>query len=93
MEEKYVSMDVHFATITAVVLDGDGKMVMSSVLQTKAETIRDFLTSLSGTVYLTFEEGTMAAWLYEVAYPLVTKVVVCNPRRNHLLKDGSKSDG
>lgn len=92
MEEKYVAMDVHFATISTVVHDSEGKKVMSTVMQTKEELIRDFLTGLSGKVYLTFEEGCMAAWLYEITRPLVSKVVVCNPRHNRLINSGSKSD-
>jgi hypothetical protein len=43
-------------------------------------------------VYVTFEEGTWAAWLYDLLKPHVRKVVVCNPRKNSLLKQGSKSD-
>jgi hypothetical protein len=38
------------------------------------------------------EEGTWAAWLYDVLKPHVREIVVCNPRRNALLKEGSKSD-
>src|SRR2546427_192148 len=45
-----------------------------------------------GSLYVTFEEGTWAAWLYDLLKPHVTKVVACNPRRNALLKDGNKSD-
>jgi len=41
---------------------------------------------------VTFEEGTWAAWLYDVLQPHVDKLVVCNPRKNALLKDGNKSD-
>jgi hypothetical protein len=41
---------------------------------------------------VTLEEGTWAAWLYDVLQPHVQEVVVCNPRRNALLKEGSKSD-
>jgi hypothetical protein len=41
---------------------------------------------------VTLEEGTWAAWLYDVLKPHVQKIVVCNPRRNALLKEGSKSD-
>jgi transposase len=41
---------------------------------------------------VTLEEGTWAAWLYDVLKPHVHEVVVCNPRRNALLKEGSKSD-
>jgi transposase len=41
---------------------------------------------------VTFEEGTWAAWLYDLLKPRVTKVVVCDPRRNALLKEGNKND-
>jgi hypothetical protein len=41
---------------------------------------------------VTLEEGTWAAWLYDVLRPQVQEMVVCNPRRNALLKEGSKSD-
>jgi len=41
---------------------------------------------------VTWEEGTWAAWLYDLLKPHVHQVVVCNPRRNALLKEGSKSD-
>jgi Transposase len=41
---------------------------------------------------VTFEEGTWAAWLYDLLKPHVTNLVVCNSRRNALLKEGSKSD-
>jgi hypothetical protein len=41
---------------------------------------------------VTFEEGTWAAWLYDLMKPHISEVVVCNPRKNGLLKDGSKSD-
>jgi hypothetical protein len=30
--------------------------------------------------------------LYDLLRPHVTKIVVCNPRRNALLKEGNKSD-
>jgi len=41
---------------------------------------------------VTWEEGTWAAWLYDVLKPQVHEVLVCNPRRNALLKEGSKND-
>ncbi|MBZ5572108.1 MAG: transposase [Acidobacteriia bacterium] len=41
---------------------------------------------------MTFEEGTSAAWLHDLLQPHVSHLVVCDPRRNALLKDGSKSD-
>jgi hypothetical protein len=47
---------------------------------------------LRGDLQVTFEGGTWAAWLYDLLKPRVTKVVVCDPRRNALLKEGNKSD-
>src|SRR5437879_9821446 len=90
--EKYIGLDVHQATISVAVLDSRGKLVMESIVETKAATILDFFAGLRGTLSVTFEEGTWAAWLYDLLKPHVDKLVVCDPRRNALLKDGNKSD-
>jgi hypothetical protein len=73
-------------------MDPRGKVVMESILETKASTILEFFTGLRGTLSVTFEEGTWAAWLYDLLKPHVAKLVVCNPRKNALLKHGNKSD-
>ncbi|MFN2514281.1 MAG: transposase, partial [Pyrinomonadaceae bacterium] len=88
----YVGMDVHRASIMIVVLNGAGKVVMQSVIETGAERVRGFLKQLRGKVYVTFEEGTQASWLHEVVRSLVTEVVVCDPRHNKLLQSGNKND-
>jgi transposase len=90
--EKYIGLDVHQATTSIAVMDSTGKVVMESILETKAATILEFFAGLRGTLSVTFEEGTWAAWLYDVLKPHVAKLVVCNPRKNALLKDGNKSD-
>jgi len=90
--EKYIGLDVHQATISVAVMDSAGKLIMESILETKASTILEFLAGLRGTLSVTFEEGTWAAWLYDLLKPHVAKVVVCNPRKLALLKDGNKSD-
>ena len=89
-QEKYIGMDVHQATISVAVMDGKGKMIMECILETKADTILGFLHGLRGTVSVTFEEGTSAAWLHDLLKPHVAHLVVCDPRKNALLKDGSK---
>src|SRR6266542_3923804 len=92
MKTYYVGMDVHRASVVIVVLNGAGKVVMQSVIETGAERVRGFLKQLRGKVYVTFEEGTQANWLHEVVRPLVTEVVVCDPRHNKLLLSGNKND-
>lgn len=89
---KYIGMDVHKETISIAVMNSTGRLVMESILETKAATLLQFIQRLRGDLYVTFEEGTWAAWLYELLKPHVTKVTVCNPRKNALLKAGNKSD-
>ena len=67
-----------------------GKVVTESVIETKASTILQFIDGLRGDLRVAFEEGTWAAWLYDLLKPHVTEVLVCNTRKN--TQDGSKSD-
>lgn len=92
MRTYYVGMDVHQASIMIVVLNGAGKVNESAVLKMNATAVRSYLKRLRGRVYVTFEEGTQAQWLYDLVQPLVTQVIVCDPRHNRLLKSGNKSD-
>jgi transposase len=89
---KFVGMDVHKEAISIAVMNAAGKVVMESIIETKAMTILQFIQGLRGDLYVTFEEGTWAAWLYDLLKPHVTKVLVCDPRKNASLKEGSKSD-
>jgi len=89
---KYIGLDVHKESISIAVMNSVGKFVMESVIETKASTILQFIDGLRGDVRVTFEEGTWAAWLYDLLKPHVTEVLVCNPRKAALLKDGSKGD-
>lgn len=92
MKIYYVGMDVHKASIVIVVLNGAGKLVEAITITTGATAVRSYLRRLKGRVYVAFEEGTQAQWLYDVVQPLVTEVIVCDPRQNRLLGSGNKSD-
>jgi transposase len=89
---KYIGMDVHKESISMAVRNAAGKIVMESVIETKASTVLQFFDGLRGDLHVTFEEGTWAAWLYDLLKPHVTKLVVCDPRRNALLQDGNQND-
>ncbi len=91
-DSKYIGMDVHKEAIVIAVLNDSGKLVMESIVETQASSILQFIHGLRGELYVTWEEGTWAAWLYDLLKPHVHEVLVCNPRRNALLKEGSKSD-
>jgi hypothetical protein len=83
---KYVGMDVHKESISICVRNSVGKVVMESVIKTKASTILQFIDGLRGDLRVTFEEETWAAWLYDLLKPRVPGVEVYNPRKNALLQ-------
>jgi len=89
--EKYIGLDVHQATISVAVVDSQGKVVMESILETKASTILEFLAGLRGSLFVTFEEGTWADWHYDLLKPHVTEVLVCAYGRVHLIPESRNS--
>ena len=90
--KKYIGMDVHKEAISIAVMNREGKLQMETIIETKASTVLQFIQGLHGELHVTFEEGTWAAWLFDLLKPHVTKLVVCDPRKNALLKEGNKSD-
>ena len=91
-EVKYIGMDVHKEAIVIAVQNTRGHLVMESVVETKSSSILQFIHGLQGELHVTWEKGTWAAWLYDLLKPHVHQVLVCDPRRNALLKECSKND-
>jgi transposase len=87
---KYIGMDVHKATTVIAVLSAQGKVVQETIIETKAEAILDFIKGQRGTLQVAFEEGTQAAWLYDLIQPYVASVVVCDPKK--IAGQGRKAD-
>ena len=54
---RYIGMDVHRDTISVAVLDEDGRVLMQSVLATRADAVLDFVHGVRGRLQVTFEEG------------------------------------
>lgn len=54
--------------------------------------LRAFIKSLKGTKRVTIEESTASQWLYAELHTVADKILVCDPRRNNLLKEGPKTD-
>ena len=90
--KKYIGMDVHKAAISVAVRDATGKLTMESTIETKAATILELVHGLGANLSVTFEEGTGASWLYDLLKPHVAELIVCDPRKNALLRGGSKND-
>jgi hypothetical protein len=67
---KYIGMDVHKEAIVIAVLNESGKLVMESVIETKASRILQFLHGLRGELHVTWEEGTWAVFPASSAFPV-----------------------
>jgi len=87
---KYIGMDVHKATTVIVVLNRAGKVTAEAIVETKSNTILDFIRSQRGTIHIALEESTQASWIYDLIHPFVAEILVCDPRR--IPKQGNKGD-
>ena len=67
---KYIGMDVHKEAVVIAVLSSSGKLVMESIVETKASSILQFIHGLRGELHGTWEEGT---WR-------LGSTICCNPR-------------
>lgn len=89
---KYIGMDLHSETIRAAVVNDAGKVNMEATMATEASAILDFIAGLPGTLYVAFEEGIHAAWLYNLLLPHVAQVVACDPRQLPHHKGENRND-
>jgi len=91
-DDKYIAFDLHQSTTVTSVLNSTGRELDGSIIATKAQAILSYLEGFRGRLHLTFEEGTYSAWLYDLLQGRVAELIVCDPRHNALLKEGSKTD-
>ena len=91
-DDKYIAFDVHQATTVVSVVNARGRDLDTTILPTQPQALIGYLQSWRGRLHLTLEEGTYSAWLYDVLEGRVAELVVCDPRRNALLKEGNRTD-
>jgi hypothetical protein len=88
---KYIGMDVHKEAIVIAVRNTSGKLVMESIVETKASSILQFIHGLRGDLHVTWEEGTRAAWLYDLL-KRVFSASLRNPDTKASSNSGFKDD-
>jgi transposase len=77
-------VDVHKEAVVIAVLNSSGQLVMESIVEAKDSSLLQFIHGLRGELQVTWEEGTWAAWLYDLLQPEVARVLICDLRRNAL---------
>ena len=89
----YISLDVHCEFTEIAVVTGTGQITKRHRCKTAIPSLLEAITGIAHPRYVTFEEGPMAEWLFRSLSPHADEVLVCEPRRNHLIaKDSEKDD-
>lgn len=91
--EYFIALDVHCAFTEMAVVTGNGKLVRRDRAETTIPALAALLDGVRRPRRLTFEEGPLAGWLARNLTEYVEELIVCDPRRNHLVaNDGDKDD-
>ncbi len=75
--ERYLGIDMHRDSCTAVVLSAGGKKTGQQVVPTEAAALVQYVKSLSGELHVCVEEGEWSEWLVELLSPWVRRLVSC----------------
>lgn len=89
----YIGLDVHSKHFSIAVTDRQGNVLFEGQNQTSERNLRQAVASISGAKVVALEETTVAAWVYRVLRPHAQRVIVTDPRHNHMIaKSGNMTD-
>jgi hypothetical protein len=92
MYDHYIGLDWAKTNMALARMTRHSSEASVTDVKSDIKELQIYLKSLKGSKILTFEESNPAQWLYTELKDYVDKLVVCDPYRNHLLKEGSKND-
>jgi transposase len=92
MYDHYIAFDWAQNIVAVARMTKKSEQIHSFETESNVNELKTYLKSLSGTKKLTVEESTPAQWLYAEFKDCVDDIVICDPRRNHLLTEGPKND-
>lgn len=88
-----IAMDAHCEFCEVVATSPKGRVLTRRSVGTSIEELTEVVQSIRRPRMLVFEESPLADWLYRNLKPYVDELIVCDPRRNHLIaRDGDKDD-
>lgn len=90
--DHYIAVDWSQRNMAIARMTAKSQKIEVIDVPTDLKGLQLYLSKLVGKKALTFEESTCSQWLYTELNEHVDQLVVCDPYRNSLLKDGPKSD-
>jgi len=89
----YIALDWSQKVMAFARMTGSGSEIKDEKeLVSDLREFKVYLSHLKGTKILTFEESSGSQWLYTELRDCVDEILVCDPYRNQLLKEGPKTD-
>lgn len=92
MLDHYIAVDWSQKTMAIARMTKSSEKVTVREVPANIKDLKVYLSQLKGKKVLTFEESGPAQWLYTELREFVDELIVCDPYRNHLLKEGAKND-
>jgi transposase len=91
--KAYCAMDLHHKHTVIEAQSAAGAVLLHRDVPTEPGYLIAALKAVPGPKGVALEESTMADWAVRVIRPFAEEVIVCDPRRNHLItEDGDKTD-
>lgn len=91
--EYYIAIDWSTTVMSIARMRNNSiEPVINRDLPAKVKVIKEYVKKLPGKKIMTIEETTGAQWLYVELKDYVDKIIICDPYRNSLLKEGPKND-
>lgn len=82
----YAAIDLHSRTSVLGSMGERGKMLDITRFDTTEENLRSHVATLRAKeIFLTIEAAPLARWAAGILRPLVSRLVICDPRRNRLI--------
>lgn len=92
MFDHYIALDWAQSNMAIARMTAQAAKMKTIDVPADVKSLKLYLDKLKGKRILTLEESTASQWLYTELREHVEELIVCDPYRNHLLKEGAKSD-
>lgn len=92
MFDHYIAVDWAQRNMAIARMTGKSDKICTIDVPSSVKELQVYLGNLRGSKCLTFEESTASQWLYTELNEHVSQLIVCDPYRNYLLREGAKND-
>lgn len=90
--DHYIAVDWSITNMAIARMTAKSNHIKVIDVPSDVEDLKAYLKNLKGSKILTIEECGVSHWLYVELKDFVDRIIICDPYRNALLKEGPKTD-